>query len=67
VPCEWAAGGLVILVWNWCLVNGQLMTSYPSMGLVPCEWAAVLVWNQCWFGTSAGLELKFYEVDIFKF
>jgi len=45
VPCEWPAGGTVILVWNWCPVNGQL----------------------CWYGTSAGLELKFYELDIFKF
>ena len=25
---------------NWCLVNGQLMTNYPGMELVPCEWAA---------------------------
>ena len=36
---------------NWCLVNGQLMTSYPGMELVPCEWAAggpvILVWNWC--------------------
>jgi len=43
VPCEWVAGGPVILVW--CPVNGQL----------------------CWYGTSAGLKLKFYDVDRFKF
>jgi hypothetical protein len=59
VPCEWAAGGPVILVW----------TNYPGMELVPYEWAAggpvILVWNWCpmngqlvgqlsWYGTSAG-------------
>jgi len=40
VPCEWAAGGPVILVWNWCLVNGQLCWYGTSVGS-----PAVLVWN----------------------
>jgi len=25
VPCEWTPGGPVIMVWNWCPVNGQLV------------------------------------------
>jgi hypothetical protein len=54
VPCEWAAGGPVILVW--CPVNGLL-----------CGIELVLVVQLCWYGTIAGLELKFYDVDIFKF
>jgi hypothetical protein len=60
VPCEWAGSGPVILVWNWCPVNGQLMNQLSWYGtgalwmgcwwtsypgLVPCEWTAVLVWN----------------------
>jgi len=59
VPCEWAAGGPVILVWNWCPVNGQLVDQLSWYGSV------ILVWNWCpvngqlmgqlsWYGTSAG-------------
>jgi len=62
VPCEWAAGGPIILVWNWCPVNGQLCWYGTSTGM-----ELVLGVQLCWYGTSAGLELKFYEVDIFKF
>jgi len=42
VPCEWAAGGPVILVWNWCWYG-----TGAGMELV-------LVVQLCWYGTSAG-------------
>jgi hypothetical protein len=39
---------------------GSWWASYPGMELV-------LVVQLCWYGTIAGLELKFYDVNIFKF
>jgi len=55
VPCEWAASGPALLVWNWRPVNGQLVDQLSWYG-TSAGGTAVLV-----------LELKFYDVDKFSF
>jgi len=52
VPCKWAAGGSVILVWYWCPVNGQLVDQLSWYG-TGAVMELVLMVQLCWYETSA--------------
>jgi len=42
VPCEWAASGPALLVWNWRPVNGQLVDQLSWYGTGALCW-----WSSC--------------------